>query len=55
MTIANPSRKVIDRVCVNFDHAANYHVFYRWAFSYPAKVYHVRVLNVLRKIFSHDC
>ena len=25
------SRKVIDRVWVNFDRAANYHAYYRWA------------------------
>ena len=31
MTITTPSRKIIDRVEVNFDRAANYHAYYRWA------------------------
>lgn len=31
MPISSSSRKVIDRVAVNFARAANYHAFYRWA------------------------
>ena len=31
MTFKTSSRRVIDRVFINFDQAANYHVYYRWA------------------------
>lgn len=52
MTLKPSSRKVIDRVMVNFDRAANYHAFYRFVGTdIKASEVHVQVTH--RQAFDY--